>query len=347
MSKTIVGLFDDKTEAQKVMQDVVQIGIPRTETAILDDPAPASGMAAGRSHSDREPGVWDSLKQALGFGLTEDESRDYLEGMRRGGTIVSVRADDTRVDRVLDIMEEHGAVDIEERSAQWRQTAGSTVSRAPEQGQVTIPVVEEELQVGKREVQRGGVRVYSRVTDNPVEETVRLRDERVSVERRSVNRPLDQADMAALKDGAIEMTETDEEPVVSKRARVIEEIVIRKDVGERTEKIRDTVRRTDVDVQSLEGREAATAGTLATEDDDFRRHYDSTFANRGYTYDQYGPAYRYGSHLASDAKYGPSDWTVVEPEARRYWEERNEGTWEDFKDAIRHSWEQGRQKLTR
>ena len=109
--------------------------------------------------------------------------------------------------------------------------------------------MEEELQVGKRQVERGGVRVRSRVIERPVEEVVRLREERVRVERRPVNRPVTEADLRAFREGTIEVIEQAEEPVVSKQARVIEEVAVGKDVAERTETVRDTVRRTEVDVE--------------------------------------------------------------------------------------------------
>lgn len=112
-----------------------------------------------------------------------------------------------------------------------------------------IPVVEEELRVGKRVVGRGGVRVYSRVVDRPVEETVRLREERATVERRPVDRPATDADFRALEKGTLEVRGSAEEAVVSKQARVTEEIEVGKEVRERSETVRDTVRHTEVQVE--------------------------------------------------------------------------------------------------
>jgi len=118
--------------------------------------------------------------------------------------------------------------------------------------EAVIPVAEEELRVGKREVEKGGVRVTSRVKETPVEEEVRLREEHVNVERRPVDRPVSSADYA-FQEGAIEVTEKAEEAVVAKDTRVVEEVVVSKDVAERTEKVRDTLHSTDVDVQRTEG----------------------------------------------------------------------------------------------
>jgi stress response protein YsnF len=117
----------------------------------------------------------------------------------------------------------------------------------------TINRIEENMEVGKRTVERDGVRVRSRVVEKPVEENVRLREERVNVERNPVDRPADRDDLANFQERDIELTERAEVPVVNKEARVVEEIRVSKDVSEREETVRDTVRRTDVDVEKLSG----------------------------------------------------------------------------------------------
>ncbi len=122
-----------------------------------------------------------------------------------------------------------------------------------EEAEAVIPIVEEEVRVGKRAVEQGGIRVSKRVEEVPVNEQVTLRDETVDVERRRVDRPVTDADIAAVKEGTFEVRERDEEAVVDKQARVVEEVVIDKDVEERTETVQDTVRRTDVDVEELPG----------------------------------------------------------------------------------------------
>ena len=129
---------------------------------------------------------------------------------------------------------------------------------------VAVPIVEEELRVGKRATERGGIRVETRVEEQPVEEQVTLRDERVEVERRPVDRPITDADVAAVQEGTFEVRERGEEAIVDKQARVVEEVVVSKDVEERTETVGDTIRRTDVDVQETGG--SGTTGTTRTAD---------------------------------------------------------------------------------
>jgi hypothetical protein len=77
-------------------------------------------------------------------------------------------------------------------------------------------------------------------------------------------------------------------------------------------------------------------------DTDFRSHYDSYAADRGYTYDQYQPVYQYGYTLATNPAYRDRDWNAIESDARYRWEERNPGTWEEFKDAVHYAWDKVR-----
>jgi len=112
----------------------------------------------------------------------------------------------------------------------------------------TLQVVEEDLRVGKREVAGGRVRVRTYVTERPVEEQVDLRSERVTIERRPVNQEVTPG-VGAFQERSIEAVERGEEAVVSKTARVKEEITLHKDVETHTETVQDTVRSMDVEVE--------------------------------------------------------------------------------------------------
>ena len=112
--------------------------------------------------------------------------------------------------------------------------------------QTTIPVIEEELHVGKREVAKGGIRLRSRIVENEVQENINLREEKIHVERTPVNRA---ANVTDLKEEQIEVTERAEVPVVSKEARVVEEVSLNKEVTEKEESVKDTVRSTEVDIE--------------------------------------------------------------------------------------------------
>ena len=211
-----------------------------------------------------------------------------------------------------------------------------------------IPVVQEQLRVGKREVQRGGVRVFSRIVETPVNESVNLREEHVSVERRPVDQPVSAANMEAFQEQTIELREAAEEAVVEKTARVVEEVVVGKQVTERQQDIHDTVRHTDVQVEQLGGATAANAADTANagmtgstaSDAAWRTHWTTNYGNAGGAYEDYAPAYSYGNQMAG--QYKGREWDDVEGDLRTDWDTRNgksgASTWEKFKGAIRQGW---------
>ncbi|EPE96452.1 YsnF/AvaK domain-containing protein [Rhizobium grahamii] len=112
----------------------------------------------------------------------------------------------------------------------------------------TIPVVEENLRVGKRDVNHGTVRVRAYTVEEPIHKQVNLRDETVEIDRRPVDRGLTDDDRAFM-DRTISAEEHHEEAIVQKEARVVEEIGIRKTASDRTETIDDTVRKTEVEIE--------------------------------------------------------------------------------------------------
>jgi len=201
-------------------------------------------------------------------------------------------------------------------------------------GEITIPVVEEKINVSKKEVDQGGVRVHKYVQERPVEADVSLREEHIKVDRRPVDRPTTAGIADTFKETTIEVTQKAEQAVINKEARVVEEVVVRKDVGERTETVRDTVRRTDVKVEEMGT--GMTGKNYAT---DWQTHYQKTFANTGNQFDYYQPAYTYGETLRGDKRYSNWDWARLEPEARRTWESRYDSPWDKVKGAVRYAWE--------
>ena len=117
----------------------------------------------------------------------------------------------------------------------------------------TAPIVEEELSIGKREVASGGVRVTTSVEERPIERTVSLREEEVEAERRPTDYKLSPEEAeAAFEEKTVELMGTSEEAEVSKTARVVGEVSLSKQAEEREQTVRDTVRRTDVEVEELE-----------------------------------------------------------------------------------------------
>ena len=226
-------------------------------------------------------------------------------------------------------------------SSQDKTTSQPTTSaRAAKQTeqQAKIPVVKEELQVGKRQVPSGKAEVQTRTKKEQVQENIPLREEQVTVERKPAGRePKPGEAEQAFKEQSVEMTETREEPVISKRPRVTEEITMRKEAGERTETVNESVRSTDVDVQGSQ--EVKASMGLSRYEQDFLQHYSSHFSEAG-SYDDYQPAYHYGYGLATR---GGGNWSDIESQAQRNWEDQHPGSWDRFQPAIKYGWEKAKQ----
>jgi uncharacterized protein (TIGR02271 family) len=256
MSKTVVGLFQNAVEAQNVKHELVNEGYSAEDIRVVakDEPS-AAGNGTSAPNASPETGLGAKISNFFRSltGGSEDEER-YAEGVRKGEAILSVTVPDGQENEIVEFLESYGAQDVNGQEAARSAAAGagssSTASRDVA-GDATIPVVQEEMMVGKRQVQRGGIRVYSHLVETPVEENIQLREEHVYVDRQSVNRPAGEADFAAFQEGTIELNETAEEAVVSKKARVVEEIVIGKESSETTQTVRDTVRHTVVETEEL------------------------------------------------------------------------------------------------
>ena len=269
---------------------------------------PLAALIAGAGVGAAAGGLISGLTR---LGLGDEEAHTYAEGLKRGGTLVTVNADNERADAAVGVMRRTGAVEIDKRAAEWREggwrgfaeteTLRPHVTAEPDEdatrrvdrgseitaehepvraqalagatadddefavppAEVAIPVIAEELEVGKREVERGGVRVQKRVSEVPVEEDVTLREERVNVNRRPADYTFHGAESEAFQESVVEIREAYEELILNKKARVVEEVVINKDVDERTETVRETLRKTEVEVEPLEpgrARGAASAG---------------------------------------------------------------------------------------
>lgn len=282
MSRTITALFDTRADAEAAKNRLCATSIDADHVHVHDQTSPGyRGSGDYSSHEDR--GMWDSIKNAF---LPDEDRHVYEEGVRRGGALLTADVDEDQIDEAVRVLEDSNSIDIDERAGQWRSSGwnygagaatgggamgfadtsadrrsaiGGGVSDTVEEE--AIPVIEEKLLVGKREVGRGGVRVRSYVTETPVHEQLRLRNEHVDVERRRLDQPLSGADGDAFRERTVEMTARGEEAMVSKEARVVEEVVVRKTADEEVREIDDTVRRTDVevdDVDTTRGRDGLT-----------------------------------------------------------------------------------------
>lgn len=124
-SNTVTAFFDDETEASRAIDRIVEAGIPRDNVRLV----PGSGSDEAAVVNAEDKGLWHSL----GSFFFPDEDREvYAEGLRRGGFLVTVTGlnrDQSEV--AIDILDDDGTIDINERADSWRAEGWSGQTGSP------------------------------------------------------------------------------------------------------------------------------------------------------------------------------------------------------------------------
>jgi stress response protein YsnF len=243
MVRTVFATFGTEAEAERAL-GLVMSQAELADSAVLRDDV------AGKL-------TLESLE------LTPGERSACEAQLKRGGFLmIAQAASDEAAQTVLTVL--HGATSekapliiaevTEASSAQAPTAMAGKVERKAVVEEERIPIVEEELRVGKREVVQGRATVHSRMEEVPVRQRVELLEEELQVENRPVNRRLTEEEVARsglLQDRVVQFAAMREEALVSKEPFVREEVVVRKQVTQRVEEVRDTVRRTEVETERL------------------------------------------------------------------------------------------------
>ncbi|CAN5144978.1 hypothetical protein BH20ACI1_BH20ACI1_09130 [soil metagenome] len=258
MTHTVVGLFDNKADAKAAMEALVKGGFIRESIDLSNRRITDTKTTKTTDYDDS---VGDSIGDFFSslFGTDSSDTSIYSDASAETEGILTVMTDSKeKAEKAADILDDNGAVDVNERANKYRARTGATTAKnkTASKGEMTIPVVEEQMNVGKRTVEQGGVRVRSRIIEKPVEEKVRLREEHIIVNRRDVDRAATESDFSKFKEGSIEITERAEKAVVGKTAKVVEEVVVGKNVTENQKTVSGTVKRTDVDVDEIKSKKA-------------------------------------------------------------------------------------------
>ena len=273
-SHTITAMFNTRGQADEAADALAsELGLARSSIRVNPE-AGSNDTGYDQANPYAETGYFGSLRN---ISISDEDRYAFAEGMRRGAVLMTTDIEDGKIEQAAALLERKHALDLDEQEVGWRKSGWTGYDEAAhrravgsEQGSTsvsqpgsnlaaptrqasgaadeTIKVVEERLVVGKRDTQRGGVRIRSYVVERPVEEQVTLHDETVKVDRRPVDRAPTQADEALFQERTIEARGTHEEAVVNKEARVVEEIGLRKEASDHVETVKDTVRRTEVDI---------------------------------------------------------------------------------------------------
>lgn len=200
------------------------------------------------------------------WGVPDERAELYAEAVRRGASLLVVHVEDGQARAIADQLDRAGSLDLDAAGARWRTTgwtgydasalAYSETEIATEREQLLregLPVIQEQVTVGKREIPLEGVRVRTFITERPVQETIELRDEQIHVSREPANEPVSAgAADSTFTQEEFEVTATGEEVVVGKQARVVERVRVEKEAATRTETVEDTERRREVEVERTE-----------------------------------------------------------------------------------------------
>ena len=229
---SLLCLFHHEDHADAALRDLQQAGVPQDAITTI------TGSSA--------------RIQLPAYDMPERDQKLLEDSLREGGVVLAVQSTPQQVDLVERIFGDHSAKFVDEfdrNNAPVEALAAAAVPMAMNTERV-IPVVEEEFAVGKRTVDQGGVRVFRRIVEIPVSESVNLREEHVVVDRKAVDRPATEYDLNN-SNRSVELTETAEEVVLSKSAHVVEEVLIGKRSSDHVERIEDTVRRTEIEVEEI------------------------------------------------------------------------------------------------
>jgi uncharacterized protein (TIGR02271 family) len=222
MATSVISVFENQKIASQVIDALLIEGFKDRDIEVL------------RGKGD------ELMGEIAEHGFGKEDAREFADAAGKGKTLVAARVPEEKLEQAVAIMERY-----EGSRDKGRQGSGA---------EEAVQVVEEELSVGKRKVATGGVRVTKSVSERPVKETVTLREEHVGAERRSADRTLSAEEAeAAFEEKTVEVIGTSEEAEVRKEARVVGEVVLNKESKARQQTVKDTVRRTDVEVEEIKG----------------------------------------------------------------------------------------------
>ena len=168
MANAVVAVFDEYDEAQSTVNELLVAGFDKNEVRLSAENEVGATQATedDRRQRPRERGVKGFFQSLFGINDQNDDVRVYDEAIRHGNYVVTAIAETPEKSELAsEVMSHHHPVDIDERSSEW---LSSSITES-----TTIPVIEEEVKVGKREVQRGGVRIFQRVSEVPIEDEVK------------------------------------------------------------------------------------------------------------------------------------------------------------------------------
>jgi stress response protein YsnF len=265
--ETLVAAFDTNEHAMAAVNALKAGGFHADDISVFNDARLA--VVGKSSTAPKPPGLWQKL---FGTELNKYEATVYGDTVNEGGTVVSVRVPEDQVAHASGILDLHRPIDVHDRAVTSGVAPAATVASAakaiaakpfaatqaaavtPKLAEIhpdTLRLAEEQLQVGKKMVETGRTRVRRFTTERDVAEDVTLHEEHADVLRTALSKPAELKDID-WADRQIEVVETREQALVSKTARVVEEVSLRTKGDEHVETIHEKLRRQEAEVEKVD-----------------------------------------------------------------------------------------------
>jgi uncharacterized protein (TIGR02271 family) len=247
----VVTAYDSVDKAKNALKVLQNSGYETSDLSIID-------RSSLGTHDTDHVGLWRRL---FGENVWDHEAAVYGDTIDKGGAVLAARVPSDQVARVMALLDVHQPLDVHSVAAkigekvpvEAKALVTPPIAKADAKDAETLRLAEEQLNVGKRLFETGTTRIRRFVTERPVEQQVTLHEEHADVVRQAISDPSYVADID-WSDKAYEVTETAEQAVVSKTARVVEEVTLRKTGSDRVETVKDTVRRQQVEVEKVPGK---------------------------------------------------------------------------------------------
>ncbi len=360
MQHTLVAVFDNRSDAQQAMDELLASSFSSTNVRLSHaDPTghtdSQTGAATLQSSSHDDESIGTSIKNFFSDIFGSDDSvnaQHYESAVTRGHHVLTIGpVSEPEVERAADIVERFGPIDIDEDSTNDLQgtAAGglgsdqimrrdsvstSTSASASQQGSQSLSFQNDDRQP----FQQGNLN-----DPVPMGGTYQEPSGGNSNLSHPGGQPLSSSTAGmSMQDGtqggAFQRNDLGSSGGISGGSGMNSGSGIGSNVGSSaagTTAAQET-RRPGMRVFPRD------AGDLNDTDRANRNHWSSTYGQDGGTYDDYAPAYSYGSSLASDEKFRGRSWDDAESDIRSDWESRNAGstsTWDKMKAAVRHGWE--------
>ena len=266
--ETLVAVFDTKDHATAAVNALKAGGFHSDDISIID----SSSLAAGKGATATDPkqaGLWQRL---FGDDINKYEANVYSDTIKGGGTVVAVRVPEDQVAQASGILDLHRPINVPDRAitggfapvaqveaaaktiAAVPLAAAQAVAVTPKLAAVhedTLRLAEEQLQIGKKLLETGRTRVRRFTTEREVAQDVTLHEEHAELLRKALSQPAELSDVD-WADATLEVVESKEQALISKTARVVEEVSLRKKGDDHVETIHEKLRRQEAEVQQLD-----------------------------------------------------------------------------------------------